>query len=155
MMMDYLSTYMDGTLHLYSSDMILTLESYSTYLVLPKSRIQSAGWCIFGQDPATVTNPINNAPFHAMCNTIKNFMASADKSETGVIFIGGQICIPMGITDIKICHAQPSNGTPFYCNNKTAKGILTSIVRQKLYKVFDIRFYWMRYQIAQKSFEPI
>ena len=78
-----------------------------------------------------------------MCNTIKNNMASATEPETGGIFMGGQRCILMRIIAIKIDHAQPSNRTSLYSDNKTAKGILTFIVRQKIFKAFDMRFYWM------------
>ena len=84
---------------------------------------------------------MTNAPFHVMCNTIKNVRASAAESETGGIFMGVQLCVPMHITTIKSFRAQTSNGTPFYSNNKTAKGMLTSNVRQKLSKSFDMRFY--------------
>ena len=78
-----------------------------------------------------------------MFNTIKNAMVSAAEPKTGGIFMGGQRCIPMRITAIKIDHAQPSNGTSFYSNKKNAKGILTFTVRQNIFKSFDMRFYWM------------
>ena len=78
-----------------------------------------------------------------MCNTIKNNMASATEPETGGIFMGGQRCVPMRIIAIKLGHSQPSNGTSFYSDNKNAKVILTFTVRQKIFKAFDMRFYWM------------
>ena len=87
-----------------------------------------------------------------MCNTIKNAMASAAETETGGIFMGRQRCVQMRITAIKLGHYQPSNITSFYSDNKTAKGILTSTVRQKNPKAFDMHFYWMPYRIAQKQF---
>ena len=89
-MMDYLVTYTYGTLRFYASDIFLTIDSDSAYLVLTKSCSLNTACYIFGQDPATVTNPMTNAPFHFMCNTIKNVMDSAAKSETGGIFMGGQ-----------------------------------------------------------------
>ena len=79
-MMDNLTIYPYSTLLFYGRDMIITLDSYSAYLVLPKSRSWSATWYIFGQDLATVTNPMTNAPFRVMWNNTKNVMASAAES---------------------------------------------------------------------------
>ena len=88
---------------------------------------------------------MTNAPFHVMCNTIKNAMASNAESEMGGIFMGGQIYVPIRIIAIELGHPQPSNLNMFYSYNKTAEGILTSTVRQKLSKNFYMHFYWMRY----------
>ena len=61
----------------------------------------------------------------------------------------------MRITYIKLGHDQHSNRTPLYFNNKTAKGIIISTVRQELSKSFDIHFYWMWDWISQKQLELI
>ena len=131
--------------------MILTLESESAYLILTKYRSRSTAWYIFGQDPSTVKKTMTNAPLHAIWNTIKNVMASSAESEAREIFMGGKHCRPMRITAIKLGYPQPSNGTLFYSDKKTAKGILKSIVRQKLSKYFDMNFYCMQDEISQKK----
>ena len=59
MIMDYLATYPEGTLHLYSSDIILTLESYSAYLVLHQSLQSSQP---LGTYPAK-TQPQSQTPY--------------------------------------------------------------------------------------------
>jgi len=50
-------------------------------------------------------------------------------------------------------HKQPATGTPFDTDNKTARGILTRTMRQKLSKAFDMRYWWMKDRIKQKQFD--
>ena len=155
MLMDYIHTYPDAVLRYYASDMILSMETDAAYLVLPQARSRAAAWFIFGNDPNTHNKPMTNAPVHVMCNTIKNVMASAAETETGGIFMATQRACPIRTAVIELGHPQPKTGTPCYTDNKTAKGILTASMRQKLSKAFDMRFYWVRDRIKQGQFNLI
>jgi len=155
MLMDYIHTYPDAVLRFQASDMILTMETHAAYLVLPQARSRAAAWFIFGNDPNLHKTPMTNAPVHVMCNTIKNVMASAAESETGGIFMAAQRACPIRTAVIELGHLQPKTGTPCYTDNKTAKGILTASMRQKLSKAFDMRFYWIRDRIKQGQFNLI
>ena len=155
MLMDYLHDHQDGTLRFFASDMILTCEADSAYLVLPKARSRAAAWFILGNDPTKTPTPMKNAPIYVMCNTIKNVMSSAAEAETGGIFMAVQRACPIRVTLAELGHQQPPNGTPIYNDNSTATGILTSAMRQKLSKAFDMRFYWVKDRIKQKQFQLI
>jgi hypothetical protein len=53
-------------------------------------------------------------------------------------------------------HFQPITGSPFETDNSTAQGILTSKMRQKLSKSFDMRYcWWMKDRINQRKFDLI
>ena len=155
MLMDYIHTYPDAVLRFQASDMILTMETDAAYLVLPQARSRAAAWFIFGNDPNTHQHPMTNAPVHVMCNTIKNVMSSAAEAETGGIYMATQRACPIRTAIIELGHPQPETGTPCYTDNKTAKGILTASMRQKLSKAFDMRFYWIRDRIQQGQFNLI
>ena len=153
--MDYLHDHPDGVLRYHASDMILQLEADAAYLVLPQARSCAAAWFILGNDPTTHPNPMDNAPIHIMCNTIKNVMSSAAEAETGGIFMATQRACPIRVTLAELGHPQPSRGTPIYNDNSTATGILNSAMRQKLSKALDMRFYWVEDRIKQKHFQLI
>ena len=50
-------------------------------------------------------------------------------------------------------HKHPPSGTSLPIDNKCAHGILTSSMRQKLSKAFDMRYWWMKYRIGKKQFD--
>ena len=83
---------------------------------------------------------MHNSPVHIMCNTIKNEISSAAEDKTCVIFMATQRACPIRITLVKLGHIQPLTGTPLYIDNSTTKGILTSAMRQKVSKAFDMNF---------------
>ena len=98
---------------------------------------------------------MHNSPIHTMCNTIKNVMSSAVEAKTGGIFMVIQHTCPIRLIIVKIVHPQPSTHMSLYTDNLNAKGILTSDMRQKLSKSFDVRFYWVKYCIQKNWFDLI
>ena len=60
-----------------------------------------------------------------------------------------QLACLIPLVNIELGHRQPQTGPPMYTDNPTIKIILTTSMRQKLAKVFDIRFYWMRNHMHQ------
>ena len=153
MLMDYLYYHPNATLRYYASDMILQGEADAAYLALPKARSRAAAWFILGNDPTSKPTPMPNAPVYIMCNTLKNVMSSAAEAETGGLFLAAQRACPIRATLEELHHKQPVNGTPLYNDNSTATGILTSSLRQKFSKAFDMRFHWLRDRIDQKQFQ--
>ena len=148
MIMDYLHTYPNATIRYYASDMILKCTSDAAYLVLPKARSRAAvhyhlGW-LHSDDV--------NGPLEVLVQTIKNVVASAAEAETAGIYIGATNACPMRTSLEELGHPQPADGTPFDTDNKTAQGILTKTMRQKLSKAFDMRYWWMKDRIQQKQF---
>ena len=79
-----------------------------------------------------------NSPFHVTCNTVKNIMSSVDEAKTGRIYMGGQRACLIQTESINLGHPQLVNVTPFYTYNSTVNVILTTSLRQKLSKSFDM-----------------
>jgi hypothetical protein len=148
MLMDYLHTYPNAILRYYASDMLLKITADAAYLVQPKARSRAAvhyhlGW--------KNSERVNGA-LDVLCQTIKNVVSSAAEAETGGIYIGGKHACPIRAALEELGHPQPSTGTPFETDNKTAQGILNSKMRQKLSKAFDMRYWWMKDRINQGQF---
>jgi hypothetical protein len=61
----------------------------------------------------------------------------------------------MRIALMELGHPQPITGTSFETDNSTSQGILTSKMRQKLSKSFDMRYWWMKDRINQGQFNLI
>ena len=70
--------------------MILYIKSDVAYLVLPKPRSHTSGVFFLSDRCAPSKRPTTNSLIGILCKTIKNFVASADESETGAIFINTQ-----------------------------------------------------------------
>jgi hypothetical protein len=96
-----------------------------------------------------------NGTVDVICQTIKIVVSSAAEAETGAIHKGGKHACPIHAALEELGHKQPSTGSPFETENSTAKGILTSKMRQKLSKSFDMRYWWMKDRIKQGRFNLI
>ena len=71
------------------------------------------------------------------------------------IYLGARYCCPIRIAYIKILKPQPRNRTPFDTYKSTAHGILTSNMRSKISKAFDMRYWWIKDRIKQNTFDLI
>ena len=85
--MDYLHTHPDAIIQFHASNIILYIESYAAYLVLPKARSRVAS--IFYLSNATAGRPPLNDAIQVICKTLQNVVSSTAEAETGGIFIGG------------------------------------------------------------------
>ena len=151
MLMDYLYTYPNATIRYHASDMVLVFDTDAAYLVLPKARSRIAGWYVLTSDPDKTNSVIKpNGPLHVMCMSPKNVLASAAEDETSGVYHGFQRAVPIRVTLEELGHKQPPLGTPAFTDNSTAYGILTSKMRRKLSKAFDMRYHWAKDRIAQK-----
>ena len=77
-------------------------------------------------------------------------MGSAVEAESRALFHNGQEAEPIFTTLHKMGHAQLT--TPMKNDNSTSNGIANKIVRQKLSKAKDMRFYWIQDLIKQDHF---
>ena len=92
-----------------------------------------------------------NGAIHSVAKVIKNVVASAAEAEIGAIFINGQDGVVLRTTLSEMGHPQPP--TPLQqTDNSTAKGVLTSTVKQQRSRAIDMRFYWMRDRCHQDQF---
>ena len=131
--------------------MILKIASDAAYLVQPKACSCAAAHYHLGWRNSKQTN----GPVDVLCKTIKNIVSSTAEAETGSIYMSAQHACPMRTALTELGHPQPITGAPFETDNSTAQGILTSKMRQKLSKSFDMRYWWMKDRINQGQFNLI
>jgi hypothetical protein len=151
-LLDYAATHPDATIRYYKSDMILWIDSDAAYLVAPKARSRVGGYFKLSSKPRTpLQDPPPNGPVHVECTLLKQVVAAAAEAELGAAFVNAQKAVPMRQALTDMGHPQPP--TPIKTDNSTAYGILTSLVKQKRSKAFDMRFYWLKDRIQQKQFQ--
>ena len=78
-------------------------------------------------------------------------MASAAEAEVGALYMNAQEAVPIRTSLIEMGHPQPA--TPLKTDNMTAKGIIAGTIKQKRYKVIDMRFYWLKDRYDQGQFD--
>mmetsp|Transcript_6798 Transcript_6798/g.12795 ORF Transcript_6798/g.12795 Transcript_6798/m.12795 type:complete len:338 (-) Transcript_6798:2268-3281(-) len=150
-LLDYAATYPDATIRYYKSDMILWIDSDAAYLVAPQARSRVGGHFKLSSKPQTpIQNPPTNGPVHVESTLLRQVVAAASEAELGAAFLNAQKAVPIRQALHDMGHPQPP--TPLKTNNSTAHGILTSLVKQKRSKAFDMRFYWLKDRIAQQQF---
>ena len=85
-LLDYAATYPNYSIQYHASDMILHINTYAAYAVLPKScsRISGRFYLISNFLPTNdMAKSKLNGPILTICQTLKTFVASAAESETG------------------------------------------------------------------------
>ena len=154
MLMDYAHTYPNATIRYKASDMQLHVDSDAAYLVLPKARSRGAGHFYLSSTtpPGTsIPQPPPNGPILTECVTLRNVMTSAAEAETGTLHHNGIAAIPIRVTLGELNH--PQGPTYFKTDNDTAKGFLTSTIRKKRSKAWDMKYHWMKEKIKDNFFQ--
>jgi hypothetical protein len=155
-LLNYCATHPDATIRYHASGMILHIDSdASYYLSMPKARSRVGGHHYLSsashnptQPPTTPPPP--NGPIHTICHKLKPVMASAAEAEVGGLFVNSQEAVPLRITLAKLGYTQPA--TPIKTDNSTASGIANNTLKQRKSRAMDMRFYWVRNQVAQNQF---
>ena len=132
--LDYSATNPSAIIQYKASDMILHIDSDTSYLSEPRARSRTGDHYYLSSlppDPKKSPNlpPPANGPIHTECRILKHVVASADEAEVGGVFHNGQTAVPLIITLHKIGFTQPP--TPIKTDNSAAKVIVTATVRQK------------------------
>ena len=151
MLMDYAHNYLNATIRYYASDKCLHLDSDAVYLVQPRARSRMAGNFYLSDriPPGTIKpNPKPNGPIIAECHTVRNVMSSVSEADTIGIFHNAKVDIPIRTILTELGHSQPP--TTIRTDNSTSYGILTSTIRQKRSKDFDMDIYWIKDRIKIK-----
>ena len=92
-----------------------------------------------------------NGAVHVNTQIIKIVVASAAEAELGALFQYCQDGIMFQSTLHNLGHPQPR--TPVHCNNVTAIGIASNIVKRQQARAMEMRFMWVGDKIAQKMYE--
>ena len=85
MRLEYATTYPNLIPRYKISDIVLHVDSDTTYITIPEARIFYAGHFYMSNWPSPSPikpNPERNGPIHTECKTTHNVVSSADESET-------------------------------------------------------------------------
>ena len=77
-------------------------------------------------------------------------MSSAAEAEQIGIFHNAKVSVPIRKASTELNHPQPP--ATIKTDNSTSHGILTSTIRQKRPKAFDMNIYWVKDRIKRKIF---
>ena len=150
-LMDFLWTYPNARLRYFAGTMQLAVDSDASFLTQPGAKSRYAGHFYFESlpHPLNYNGAPNNAPIHTACATIKNVVASVAESECSGVFNNAQEALVISRIATALNHKQKP--TPLKTDNSTAYGYVSSSMRNKRSKAWDMRFHWLR-QDALKKF---
>jgi hypothetical protein len=152
-LLDDAATYPNTVIRYHVSDMILPVDTHAAYLVLPKARSRIAGhYFLSDTPPAPPTKPKPNGPIHMECCTLRSIVSSAAKAECGGLYHNAQNAVPIRDALIAIGHPQPP--TPIKTDISTTLGIVTSLMKPKKSKTWDMRYHWIEDRVIMGHLRP-
>eukprot|EP00957_Ditylum_brightwellii_P207687 15354064-Ditylum_brightwellii.AAC.1 len=94
-LLNYAATHPDAVVQYHASGMVLQAHSDASYMSEPKVRSRAGGHFFMSEDapnPAVTQEDEvpTNGPVHAVCETIRNVMASSAEAELGALFINAK-----------------------------------------------------------------
>ena len=104
-LLEYCATNPDAIIRYTPSDMILKIQSNSSYLSEPKARSRCGGHFYLGSKPSRNYTP-NGAILNAT-NIIQTVVTSAAEAEYVSFYINAKLGIPMRHTLVEMGHPQP------------------------------------------------
>eukprot|EP00536_Pseudo-nitzschia_multiseries_P015592 jgi/Psemu1/43163/gm1.43163_g len=142
--LNYAACNPNATIIYRASNMILRVDSKTSYLVCPEARF--GGYHYLGNN----TDNLFNGEFLVLAKIIKNVMASAAEAEVASLFLNAREALPVLQCLIELGHPQPA--TLMKTDDNTAEGILNGTIKQKRSKAIDMRFYWLNDRAEQGQF---
>jgi hypothetical protein len=112
--LDYAATHPDAIIRFNASDMVLYVESDSSYLSKTKAHSRVAGYHYLSTAPAApLKAPMPDAPPHPLngpinvpCKILREVLSSAAKAELGGLYYNGKEAVPERITLEELGHKQ-------------------------------------------------
>ena len=129
-LLNYCASHPDATVRFTASDMVVAVESDTSYLSVVKARSRAAGYFYLTNTPANSSDALKpNGAVHVLCHIMREVLSSAAEAELGALFHNGKESCPLRIALEEMGHPQPA--TPIATDNNTASGIANDTVKQK------------------------
>ena len=155
-LLDYCTTHPDAIIRYHQSDIILAVDSDTSYLSEPKACSRVGGYHYLSNLPKNIPPkpddpmPTMNGAILVVSNILKHVMSSAAKSELSGLFFNGKEATTIRETLLTLLHPQPP--TLINTDNNTAAGIANDTIKQRRSKAVDMRFYWISERVRQGHF---
>ncbi len=143
----YASRFPNSAMCIRASDMKLYGHSDASYLSEPDSRSRAGGYLFLGECKPGGTP---NAAIQYFSVIISTVVSSATEAEYAALFMTGQSAVSIRHTLADL--GYPQGVTNIVCDNKCAVGIANKTLKQKRSKTIDMRFHWIRDQVALNTF---
>jgi hypothetical protein len=148
-LLNYCHTHPESKIRYHSSDMILHINSDTSYLSEDEAKSRAGGFFYMGNATKHQKNLTNGAIF-IISKVLKHVMSSAAEAEIGAVFINAKEGAVIRTTLEELGHTQPP--TPMETDNTTATGYSNGTIKQKRTKSMDMRFYWITDRVKQGQF---
>ena len=146
-LLNFCATYPNASPIFRTSDIVLHIDSDTSYLSLSKARSRVGGYYYLSdlssdleKEPTSGSKP--NGPIFTVCHILRHTMAPAAEAELAALFKNGQEAVVLRNTLLNLGHHQPP--TPIKTDNSTVAGISNHTILQHTSRAMDMRFYWVR-----------
>lgn len=142
-LLSYAERYPTAEVIIRASDMQLHAQSDASYHSESGARSRAGGILYFGTD----TDGNINGAIEYISMIIPTVCSSAAEAEYAALFLLGREATNARhiLTDL----GYPQHTTTIMCDNSCAVGIANDDVKQKRSKAIDMRYHWIRDQVAQ------
>jgi hypothetical protein len=149
-LLNYCNTHPETKIRYHVSDMILHINSDTSYLSENEAKSRAGGFFYMGSNTNT-DKKLTNGAILIISKVLKHVMSSAAEAEIGAVFINSKEGAVLRTTLEELGHPQPP--TPMETDNTTATGYSNGTMKQKLTKAMDMRFYWIKGRVKQGQFD--
>ena len=141
-LLDYVATNSDTILTYKSSDMILAVQSDTSYLSEANARSRADGHFICSTD---ISDPPNNGAILNISKILKAITSSAAEVKLGALYINTSEPTPHG-------NGPHATKTPIQTDNTTACRVVNHNIQSQCTKAMDMHFHWLRCRYSQGQF---
>ena len=145
-LLDYSATWPEVELVFQASDMILKAHSDASYLSETKSRSRAGGILYL----TTTNGSMTNGAVQVFSGIIPTVVTAASEAEYAGCFLTGQECVALRHTLEFLGHPQPA--TVIVTDNEVGRALAHRACKQKRSKAIDMRYHWIRDQVALGNF---
>ena len=150
-LLDYMASDPDATMRFRAYDIILSIHSDASYLLVRNGRSRACGHFLLGlmsKDGEAIR--LNGAIF-TLFTILEFVVASAAEAELGALFV----CVQEGriMELILIEFGHPQQATLIHCDNATAVRIVNGTVKMQISRGMEMRYVYSCDQVKQGFFD--
>lgn len=127
--LDYMHSHQNAIILYRASDMILNIQSYSSYLTASNARSRAGGHLFLRSIPRNDTKIKVNGSIRSLCTILKTVSESAAEAELSALFHNVQQAKIIQLTLQEMGHTQPP--ISIHIDNTTAVSIVNNTIKRQ------------------------
>ena len=148
--LDYCATHPNAGVRFVTSDMMLALHSYASYLSARKSKSKAAGQFLLGKQNI---ESFNNGAIMTLSKIIKHVMSSYSEAETAAILYHCKAALPLRVSIEEMGHEQFKK--PVTTDITAANGLIRKTMIPKRAKYCNMRFNFLKCREVHNQFDLV